>query len=524
MAHIYSRRTFLSAGASAVGVGVLAACSGGSLPQNAPQTAGGGSSGPGKRGGTLRIGSIGGTKDTLDTHFSSTDMDQQRCQNLYDSLKYISDELPYHSDYALAESIELDDSATVATVRLRQGVEFHHGKTLTADDLIFSIQRIVNPANPGKGKTSLAAVDPDNLKKIDDRTVQFNLLTPDSMFAERWGSAQTCIVPTDFDPAKPIGTGPFKCQSFTPGSRSVFVRNPNYWMDGQPYLDEVQIIDFADNTSRVAALLAGQVDAVDGVDPSMLRQLPPGNTFQSMITKSGFYQPITMRVDVPPFNDVRVRQAFRLMVDRPQMAAQAYSGYADVANDMPNPGDPAYPALPQRVQDIEQAKSLLKTAGHEGLTVTFTTAPENGGLVNTAEVFAQQAAAAGVKVEVNNLTPTAYDAGYKNWPLTNGYWAASITGIGYSGRFLPGGGQNDSHWDDVEGAAIYSDLLKTTDPAKQKDYATELFKRFYDTGPDIVHTFKHNIDVYSTKLTGFKPFTSNGWNLGAWRYRLVSFT
>jgi peptide/nickel transport system substrate-binding protein len=240
-----------------------------------------------------------------------------------------------------------------------------------------------------------------------------------------------------------------------------------------------------------------------------------------MITKSAFYQPITMRVDLAPFNDARVRQAFRLMVDRPQMVAQAYSGYGRVANDMPFGVDPDFPDFPQRVQDIPQAKALLKAAGHEGLAATFTTAPENGGLVATAQVFAQQAAAAGVKVTVSNLTPTAYDAGYKSWPFTNGYWAANIMGTGYSGRFLKGGGQNDSHWNDPAGAAIYQDLLKTTDPAKQKTFAVELFKRFYNEGPDIIHSFKDGIDVYSSKFSGFQPFNSNGWSLGSWRYREV---
>jgi peptide/nickel transport system substrate-binding protein len=520
MSHLYSRRTFLAAGAGAIGAAALAACASNPSSSTASAPSPGGAA---KRGGRLRVGSIGGTMDIVDATYSSTDMDQQRMQNLYDSLTYLSADLPYHFENALAESIELNSDATVATVRLKQGVEFHSGKTLGADDLIFTMQRILNPQKYGRAHTSFASVDPNNMKKLDDRTVQFNLKTPNSMFAQLWGSGSTGILPTDYDPTKPVGTGPFKYQSFTPGSRSVFVRNPNYWLSGQPYLDEVEIIDFADNTSRIAALLSGQVDAIDGVDPSALAQVGNDSRFQTMITKSGFYQPITMRVDLPPFNDVRVRQAFRLMVDRPAMVKQAYSGYAEVANDMPNPADPAYPKLAQRVQDIAQAKSLLKAAGQEGLTVTLTTTPENGGLVNSAQVFAQQGAAAGVTVKVSNLSPTAYDANFKDWPFTNGYWAASVIGIGYSGRFLKGGGINDSHWDDGAGAALYTELLKTTDQAKQKDLGSQLFQRFYDMGPDIIHTFKNNLDVYSSKLTGFKPFNSNGWSLGAWRYRVVSF-
>lgn len=522
MSSTFDRRAFLAAGAGALGAVALAACSGTSSTTASQQSLTGAVGKP-KRGGTLTVGSLGSDKDTVNATQSSTDMDQQRCQNLYDSLTYLKSTLPYSFEMALAESIELSPDATVATVRLRQGVEFHNGKTLGAEDLVFTMQRILNPADPGRAATSFTAVDPKALKILDARTVRFNLKSPDSFFAERWGSAQTSILPVGFDPAHPVGTGPFKLQSFIPGSRSVFVRNPNYWIEGQPYLDEVQIIDFADDTSRMAALLSGQIDAYDGVDPSLLPQLTSGS-FAKMITKSGFYQPITMRVDLAPFKDVRVRQAFRLMVDRPAMVEQAYSGYASIGNDMPDPADPAYPKLPQRVQDIAQAKSLLKAAGYEGLTVTLTTAPENGDLVNSAQVFAQQAAAAGVTIKVNNLTPSAYDANFTNWPFTNGYWAAGIIGTGYSGRFLPGAGANDSHWNDPAGQALYYDMLKTTNLAKRNELGAALLTRFYDLGPDIVHTFKYNVDAFSSKLTGFQPFDSNGWSLGAWRYRLVSFT
>jgi peptide/nickel transport system substrate-binding protein len=516
------RRTFLAGGIGAVSLAALAACTSSSNSSPSSSSSGSGKAGAAKRGGILTVGSLGSNKDTLNATQSSTDMDQQRCQNLYDSLTTLEGSLPYHFTPALAESIEVAPDAMSATVRLRAGVEFHNGKTLAAEDLIYTMQRILDPANPGRAHTAFAAVDPSAITKIDARTVKFGFKTADSVFDQRWGTGSTMILPVGFDPAKPVGTGPFMFKSFTPGARSEFVRNPNYWIEGQPYLDELHIIDFADNTSRTAAVLSGQIQALDGIEPALLGQLSAAH-LQTLITKSGFYQPITMRVDKAPFSDVRVRQAFRLMVDREAMVQQAYSGYASVANDMPDPADPGYPNLAQRHQDIDQAKSLLKAAGYEGLSVTLTTAPENGSLVNSAQVFAQQAKAAGVNVKVDNLTPDAYDAQFTNWPFTNGYWAAGIISTGYAGRFLAGGGINDSKWDDPAGVAIYQSLLKTTDKAKQKELSGELLTRFYDSGPDIVHTFKQNIDAYSNKLTGFEPFNSNGWSLGAWRYRLVSF-
>src|SRR5258708_21467236 len=109
---------------------------------------------------------------------------------------------------------------------------------------------------------------------------------------------------------------------------------------------------------------------MDSVDPSLLPEFAHRKDLKTLITKSGFIEPIVMRTDVPPFNDNRVRQAMRLIVDREQMVKQGYNGFARVANDMPEPDDPAYPHLPQRVQDIAKPKSLFKAAGYEALTIT----------------------------------------------------------------------------------------------------------------------------------------------------------
>jgi peptide/nickel transport system substrate-binding protein len=218
------RRRFLSGGlklaGSAVVLGPLAAACGSSSSSNSGGATTSASStaaaGTPKRGGTLTIGSIGSDQDTLDAQYSSTNMDQQRGQNLYDSLYSINED-KFTFTPALAESIEMNAGATVATIRLRKGVEFHNGKTLSAEDLIFSLKRILNPSNPGNAHSSLAAIDPSGLKQLDKYTVRCHLKSADAMLPYRWGNDQTSIVPVGFDPKKPVGTGPFMLQSFTPG-------------------------------------------------------------------------------------------------------------------------------------------------------------------------------------------------------------------------------------------------------------------------------------------------------------------
>lgn len=518
-----SRRTFLAAGAGVAGMAALAACSKSS--SSAPDTAAAGSgtatAGTPVKGGTLRVGVIGSSKDIFDPHFTDTDTDQGRGQQICDSLMALAPDLPYRAENALAKEFTMNSDATVATIRLIDGVTFHNGKSLTADDLIFTLQRILDPKNPGKASASLAAINPAAIKKLDDLTIECTLNYADSLLPTRWGSSQTSIVPVGFDPAKPVGTGPFVMKSFTPGARSTYTANPNYWREGQPHLDGLEIIDFADNTSRMSALLAGQVDAIDGVDSTLIPQLP-ARGFSKILTASGFYQPISMRVDSKPFSDPNVRLAMKLLIDRKAMVQQAYGGYGQVANDMPCPGDPGYPKdLPQRDQDIDQAKSLLKAAGYEDLKITINTSAQNGGMTNSAQVFAEQAKKAGVTVNVNIEDAATWTAKHKSDQLKQNYWAAGLIGGAYAQRWSKDGGSNDTGWNDQAGMAIYNNLLKTTDPAKQAEYSGQLLKTFYESGPDIVHSFKSNVDFTTDKVKGVIPMVSNGWNLGSWRYRLM---
>jgi peptide/nickel transport system substrate-binding protein len=476
-----------------------------------------------KRGGTLIVGSDGGDQDTLDPQHNSTDMDQQRVQNLYDGPTVLNSSAPYTLSYALADEITLNKEATVATVSLKKGIEFHNGKTLTAEDLMYTIKRELDPTDLGSGHSGYASIDPNTMYKLDNYTVRFPLKFPDSMFHYRiqW------VIPEGFDPLHPVGTGPFKVKSFTPGVESTFVRNENYWGGGtgpvgQPFLDEVQILDFSDDTSRGAALLSGQILAMDSVDPTQLGEFASDKSLTRLVTKSGFIEPITMRVDLAPFSDNRVRQAMRLIVNRPQMVEQGYAGWAQIANDMPEPADPAYPHLPQVEQDIDQAKSLLKAAGYPDLTATFTIAPEKAGLISSAQVFAQQAAAAGVTLNISNITPTAFNAGFANWAFTDGYWSGSIIGTFYATRYLTGAGLNDSHWNSAHTNALYYEALKDTNEASRNQKFGEILSYLHSNGPDVIPVFQEGIDLYNSKLQGFQPFV-NGWSLNAWRYREVWF-
>src|SRR5690606_36283635 len=119
------------------------------------------------------------------------------------------------------------------------------------------------------------------------------------------GTAAIRIIPEDYDPANPVGTGPFKTQSFEPGVRSVFTRNENYWREGEPYVDELELINFTDDAARVNALLSNQVDAIAALPANQLRIIEANPQFKVINSETGAWNPFTMRVDAAPFDDVR---------------------------------------------------------------------------------------------------------------------------------------------------------------------------------------------------------------------------
>ena len=496
-------------GAALSASGLLAAC-GGSDSSSGGGAANTGTGAPApvklRTGGALRIGSTGGgAKDTIDAHLPTTDPDIMRQWNLYESLAVRTPDFG-ELQMLVAESIEPVGSKPDAwTVRLKDGVEFHNGKTVGADDVIFSLKRITDPKDPKVGNSSISYIDRDNLKKIDERTVRIPLKLTNAAFADDLGQYFNAIVPTDYDPKKPVGTGPFKFQSFSPGQRSVFVKNPNYWESGKPYADQLVIIDFPDDTARTNALLGGQVEAINNLPAAQLASIRGNPNLKVLSSPTGAWQPFTMRIDAAPFDDVKVRQAMRLIVDREQMVQQVLSGQGSVANDLYARYDPMYASdLPQRKQDLEQAKSLLKQAGKEGLSVELVTSPVFNGIVEAAQVFAEQAKGAGVNVKVRKVdTGTFYGDNYLKWPFAQDFWASRVYLAQVAQGDLPNSPFNETHWGKGKFESLINQARGTVDEAKRKEILHEAQQMQYEQGGYIIPYFSNIIDAYSAKVSGF---------------------
>ncbi len=469
------------------------------------------------RGGTLRFGVLGGSSaDTLDANAGIIYPDFARAAALYDGLVAYGPGLEY--EYVLAESIEPNATATQWTVRLRPGVRFHDGRPLTADDVIFTLNRIL--AGKLYGSIGLTGVTSSGLRKRDPRTLQIDLEQPSTVLLPQLASIYSLIVPVGYDPEHPIGTGAFKLESFVPGQQSTFVRNPHYFREGQPYLDRLIITDFADATARLNALLGGQVDIIDQVPAPQVASISGAAGFRVVNTATSSFTPFTMRVDKVPFDDVRVRQAMRLAVDRPQMVEQAMSGYATLGNDVFSKGFSDYDgSLPQRHQDIEQARALLRQAGQSDLSIRLVTSDVAAGLTQAAQVLAQQVTSSGIRVQVDKVTPSEfYGSNYLSWIFAQDAWFAFdyLLQVAYS--MLPASPFNETHWQNEEYAKLYAEANRTVDQAQRREIIASMQMMDYQQGGYVIPYYVNIVDAFANSVGGYDKGSKTGIPLNGYNF------
>jgi peptide/nickel transport system substrate-binding protein len=499
------RRQFLrgiaATGAVAGAGGLLAAC-GSSGTKSAGTVA---NSSP-RYGGDLKLGLTGGSSsDTIDPHKGLTYTDTSRLGSLYDPLVQLNAQAEI--EYMLAESItSSNNSPSEWIIKLRPGVRFHDGQELTADDVLFTFSRIIS--NKFSGSNGLGPIDLSNTKALDKLTVLVSMTTPFASFPEQLASFwfYLYIAPAGFNPAKPNGTGPFVYRSFTPGTSSVFTRNPHYWRSGLPYVDTLQIIDFSDSVSLQDALITGVVQGAGTLDGPQMAELATTSGVTPVVSKAGSITPFTMRVDQAPFSDVNVRQALRLLVDRQQLIDSALDGYGTVASDVFSPFDPDFDHALVRQTDIPQAKSLLKKAGQDNLSVQLVTSAVATGTVAMATVLAEQAKAAGVTIALKNVPPgTFFGPNYLSWTFSQDYYNYSpyMPQVAYS--MLPSSPFNETHNDNPRYNSLYAQANSTFSAALRKEILYEMQQIDFTEGGYIIPTFVDSLDAYSDKIRGYGP-------------------
>lgn len=455
------------------------------------------------KGGRLRLGVIGGSnRDVVDPHVAYTQPDNLRGRQIFSNL--FDYDHSFKVKPGLATEAEPNDKGDIWTVKLRPDVTFHNGKSFTAADVIWTFQKILDPKFPNVAADHFKEVDIKQTKALDDLTVQFVLKRPDADFVNSLAFIHSTIKPEDYDDKKPVGTGPFTYGDFTPGDRSIFPAFADYWGDG-PYVDEVETIDFADVTAMVNALQGGELDAASDL-PAAQVQLIEAAGFKTVTSETGKWNYIFWNTDVKPWNDVRVRQAMRLIMDRQQMVDLALEGFGRVGNDMWGLFDPAYPSdTPQREQDLEQAKSLLKQAGYSDLKFELLTAAVTTGAVEATQVFAEQAKQAGVTVTTKKLdVGILWGDKYLTWPNGPGWYSARM----YLSQARLCESWNEPHWEDEAYWKLIDEAYATVDEVQRNEIIREAYAIDYEIGPWDVWSWANVVDACTNQVKGLVPDAS----------------
>ncbi len=470
-----------------------------------------------KKGGLFKVAcDSSSAKDTLDPAKTISVIDLCRATQIYNRLVDIAPDGTLRP--ALAESWEGNAAGDEWVVKLRQGVSFHNGKTLTAEDVIYTIRRVLDPETASGARVLIADIDGAALKADDSRTLRIKLTAPNADLPSLLALYQLHVVPeghTDF--AKPVGTGPFSCRSFEPGVAAVFVRNANYWKSELPYLDEIHTIGIQDPTARFNALLAGDVHAITKLDANLVQRASSLTDISVLSTPGPAHATYPMRSDAPPFDSNDVRLALKYAMDREKLLSVAYAGQGVVGYDHPVASFNPYfcPEIPLRPYDPERAKFHLKKAGQEGATFELTTSTiiQNG--VEAATIYAEMASKAGINIKVTQAPADGYWSATwmkKPWAMST-WWGRptidSTLGVAYASDAK----WNEGAWKNAKFDQILKDARAITDFDRRKQLYWEAQRILAEEGPSIIPVFMNWLDATSAKIKGIQshPMGNLGW-------------
>lgn len=461
-----------------------------------------------KRGGVLRAGqSTGSTTNIMDpatfTDWGMYSLGATVCNYLVELDK---DKNPVPE---LAVSWESSNGAKKWVFELRKGVEFHNGKSFTAADVIYSLNR-----HRGEGATSPAApylATVTDIRADGDHTVVMELSEGDADMPAVLGQPQLAIIPDGFtDFANLVGTGGYVVRDFEPGVRFAADRNPNYWKSDRAWFDSYETLSIGDPASRTTALLTGEVNMIDRADAKVIDRVNQRGGFQIIENEGIAYNSSAMDSRAGPFDNNDVRLALKYAVNREELLGKIHRGYGSVANDHPvPPNDPFFNAdLPQRPYDPDKARFHLKKAGMENLSVSLSAADAAfNGAVDAAVLFSEQAKAAGIDVDVVREPNDGYWSNvWMAKPFSMVTWGVRATpALQFSIAYACGAPWADGYLCNDRFEMLLKESKVTTDFAKRKEIFGEMQQIQADEGANHVFMFESAVNVVSDNIGGAVP-------------------
>lgn len=450
-----------------------------------------------------------GASEGMDPGINTYFVDEARFRALYDYLfEFDSQMAPVPR---LAESAEPNETGDLWRVRLRD-VRWHDGTALTAKDVLYTVSRVLGPpvGKPFAGATAMKIVDLSRCREIDNRTVEFALSRPSFDFPTLLGVYGLRIIKDgtkSFE--KPVGTGPFRFESFTAGTQMTATAYPDYW-DGAPAIQRLRILS-AEADARASAIQTGQADYADELSPAAATRLESLDTLSVQRIPHCQILCYIMKCHQGPFADPKVREAMFSLVDREELNRVALEGQGQVANDLFAPGLQHHPDdLARRSYDPEKAAALLAAAGRPDLQFSLFAAPAASGFLEAAKLTAQQAARAKVTVTVDTGSKDTYYTEQK----TRGDLVMSRSGPmpfanHVSMRLLSDSPQNTGRWKDPDFDTLFRTAQETSDPDERARHYRSMQEILHTRGPWLIYGTAPWRTALKKGFSGLTPAPTN---------------
>jgi peptide/nickel transport system substrate-binding protein len=471
-----------------------------------------------RKGGVLKLGSRhGSTSDTYDPGLLENGFQTTLTRAMGNTLTEVAADgglIP-----SLAESWESSPDAKTWTFSLRKGVEFHNGRTMTAKDVVASI-------NYHRDENTKSSVKPltkgiSEIKADGDHTVVFVLNGGNADFPFNLDTPGFIVFPANADGGldwKPgVGTGGYILKEFEPGVRAHLQRNPNYWKEGRAHVDEAELLVIADPAARTNALVTGEVHAIDQVDLKTARLLAKRDGIIVEETSGPLHYTFPMLIKRAPFDNPHVRQALKFAIDREEMLRKILFGHGTIGND--NPIGPSYryhaKDLEQNAYDPEKAKFHIKQAGLSELKLDLSAADAAfAGAVDAAVLYKEHAAKAGIDI---NVVREPNDGYWSNvWikkPWCACYWGGySTEDTMFATGYAPGASWNDTNWNHEKFNKLMIETREELDEGKRRDMYREMQRILRDEGGAVVPFFANDVLARSEKVAHGQLSSANAFD------------
>ena len=422
---------------------------------------------------------------------------------------------------ALAERWETPDDTTFVFT-LREGVTFHNGRTMTAEDVKYSLERITDPATASPWASQLEPIA--SIETPDDRTVRIALSQPYGPLLATLSAGWAVVVPreevekTGDLQTTMVGTGPFRLTEFTADTRTVMTANPDYWEQGVPRLGQLTWNILPDESARLAAIRTGEIGLTTLADAASVDLAGQSEGVEVINLETTDYYLLGLNTLRAPFDNVAVRQAISLAVDRQAIVDTAFFGNGSVTGPIvPTLGEWAGPVdqLPLYTQDLDRARQLLSEAGlADGFSMSIVASPLYPEFINIALIMQQQLQEVGIEVEIDQVE---FGTFVERWRARDFQSFVSFNGSGNDPDralypvFHTGGSVNAFQFSDPEVDALLEQGRTTLDPAQRQEVYRQAEQLIAEAAPAIFVSTRLAYFAHRTEVQGFEPNPIDNW-------------